>query len=219
MERKNKNPTVELSPTGECYLIDGTEYDRTTHVTGAGNTFLQKLKAEQPGMLQRAADYGTAVHKITEHDDRGEGNEVDAMLNADPWLLPYLFAWREWVGSYVSKIIMVEQIVWSDRYRCAGTVDRIAVMEGDKNPAILDIKTGGLHDSIGMQLSFYRMAYNEKVKAKTKKVERIIAIQMPRKHKGFIEPKPKEYTSELERYEREFREAWEMYHKMRGDEV
>jgi hypothetical protein len=112
---------------------------------------------------------GDKVHVVTAHSDRGERKPMVAMLDADPWLLPFLLSWEEWVRNYVKKWIVIEHIVWSDKYMIAGRTDRIAVIRGDNQPSTIDIKTGGFWEEHGLQLALYKKMHNEKEKTKVQR--------------------------------------------------
>jgi hypothetical protein len=212
----HKRPEITLAPDGQHYVVEGRLYERTTHVVGILDPELQRLKIERPAMLREAADFGTKVHEVTMYQDRGEYDTVDRLLNECIDVLPFLLAWNAWTQQYVKRWIHVEYPVWSDTYGCAGTIDRIAVMQGDPQPCILDIKTGSLHDNIGVQLAAYRMFYNDEVRTKGRRVERIYAVNLPRREPGVLK-KVKDYTTDIRRYEARFRDAVDMYRQMKGD--
>jgi len=81
--------------------------------------------------------------------------------------------------------------VWSNRYWCAGRIDRVGVVVGDRSPSIIDIKTGSLNDGLGIDLAGYRYMWNERSRRKAK---RRLVVHMPREKPG--ELRVKEYTKE-----------------------
>ena len=119
-------------------------------------------------------------------------------------LLPSLLSWQSWVIDYVQEWILIEQIVWSNRWMCAGRVDRIPIIKGDRYATIVDIKTGSLNDDIGIQIyGGYLPVYNEwrvKQKKGLPKATRAMAVNLPRKDSGKLVVK--DYTKE--KYLKEF---------------
>ena len=111
-----------------------------------------------------AADRGTHVHELTEDDD----NEIDWITKAergDDLELPkfvqdaLVAVWRKALAYFDIEILAVEARVVDDRWRQAGTTDRVAILRRDLRfvmadgevivlkagtIVILDIKTGKL---------------------------------------------------------------------------
>jgi hypothetical protein len=107
---------------------------------------------ESTRIAKETGEYGDLVHEVTAYNDLNQMKKVEEMLNRWDFLIPPWVAWFDWVGKYVSKIIHVEMIVWSKKWGCAGKVDRVMIMKGDKRPSIWDLKTGSLYDDIWVQL-------------------------------------------------------------------
>jgi hypothetical protein len=105
--------------------------------------------------------------------------------------------------------VAVERVVWSDELQVAGAIDRVDLFVGDKKLCIHDIKSGPLWDEIGIRLAGYKIMWNEREK---RKVERCMAVQLPRDYPGVVNVK--EYYKK--EYEVRFREACETYHQMYG---
>ena len=199
------------------WIINGKQYPRLSEVMKVlPNVGLEKWKekvgyeeAERIG--NEAADFGTKIHTITMYRDKKQYNKMYAMLDDDESLLPYSMAWSLYVMKYIKKWIAIEKLVWSEELGVAGTVDRVDEFI-DGSICIHDLKTGRLTDEIGIRLAGYKILFNERSKKKKEKVERYMAIQLPRENPG--ELKVKEYTNP--KYEVKFKEACEMYHKMYG---
>lgn len=139
------------------YYIDHTPVKSVTQILkGAG---LCDYSMVPPDVLQRAADFGTAVHKATELYDK---DDLDADT-LDPALIPYLDAWMSFIKMAHWSTTHCEQVVYSKKYLYAGTYDRKGFYN-DKL-TILDIKTGIRSKATikvaGIQLSGYEIAYNE----------------------------------------------------------
>jgi hypothetical protein len=185
---KVKPIRVRLSADNQHYLIQGRRYPRMTKVIAVLDPEFQRVLAAIPDKMAEYAAYGTAVHKITELDDRNQHKKVDAFLREHsdkyPSLALNLAAWRCWVEATVKEFIAVEEYVWSDKLNCAGTVDRVAILKGDHRPSILDIKTSStVTDTAFVQMAGYKRLYNEKAVGRAKAV-RTVAVWMPRPSPG-----------------------------------
>jgi hypothetical protein len=89
-----------------------------------------------PIVLDRACKFGTAVHKATEYADKGTLKR----RTLDKALTPFVDAWELFKKDTGAKIEKIEWRVYSARYRFAGTIDRIARINGKL--CLIDIKTG-----------------------------------------------------------------------------
>ena len=205
---------VGLTRDGRKYLIDGKEYARVTQVCSMiPRPELQKWKMrmgeeESTRIAKETGEYGDLVHEVTAYNDLNQMKKVEEMLNRWDFLIPPWVAWFDWVGKYVSKIIHVEIIVWSKKWRCAGKVDRVMIMKGDKRPSIWDLKTGSLYDEIGVQLHGYKLLYNE---SHNPKVDRTGAIHLPRINPGHIQPK----DYDKKKYTDQFKSAVRLFHSLK----
>lgn len=199
---------IEVFP--DHYCIDGKRYHRLSRIlsdSSGDKVWLDRWvervgEAEAERIRQETADFGHKVHHVTELNDLGDMDGVDAMLADDPWLLPYLFAWREWVDRCVIEIVAVEHVVWNDDWVCAGTIDRVVRLVGERQLAVADIKTGRLHNRIYRQLCAYRTMWNAKRKGRNK-IDRTIVVPMSRSGNGDI-GKVLDLTKEAQAYEPEF---------------
>jgi hypothetical protein len=185
---KTKPVRVRLSTDNQHYLIQGKRYPRMTNVISVLNPEFQRVVETMGDKMAEYAAYGTAVHKITELDDRNQHKKVDAFLREHsvkyPSLALNLAAWRVWVEDNVKEIIAIEQPVWSTKLNCAGSVDRVLILKGDHRPAIVDIKTSRtVMDSAFIQTAGYKCCYNEKAFGRDKAVRTVI-VHMPRPSPG-----------------------------------
>ncbi len=135
----------EINVSDEGYLIDGTFYPRVTKILAR----LTDFSRIDPETLEYARQRGTAVHQATNLDDAGTLDPE----TVDPAVTPYLEAWRRFRSDTNLEILESEKTVWSTRHRYAGTLDRIARIHGCL--WVLDIKTGILGRSVGLQLAAY----------------------------------------------------------------
>jgi len=207
------NKVAVLCEKDCMYHIGGRAYARISAIANAGpKPYLEQWKKrvgdiEAERISRETAEYGDLVHEITMWDDLKAKRKVQIWLRKHPFLADSLFAWRRWVSLYIKEWLMIEKIVWSDSLMCAGKIDRVGIIIGDKKPSIIDLKTGGIWDTIGVQLAGYLVAYNEKAK---KKAHRRLAISLPRKDPGKLVVK--EFTEN--KFIEEFRSKAELFKSM-----
>ena len=149
---------------------------------------------------------------MLELNDRGKWREAWKMIDSEPSLLPPFLAWREWVASTIrKKWLAIEEVVWSPALRVAGRVDRIGYIEGDTHPSVIDIKTGELWESVGIQVwGAYRELWNC---TKKKTVIKGLAVQLPRKEPGVL--RVKNFTND--KYIEMWEEAKKDYFNILGE--
>ena len=178
---------VETKETS--YIIDGKTYTRITYLAELFDSdwkgkWIARVGLEEAERITReAAEFGTNVHDICHAIDAQSWADVARICKKDEQLGAYAEIWERWMSGTVNEIIGIEELVWSDKLKVAGRIDRICVLKGDKKPSIVDIKTGNLHDSIGIQLAGYKILYNAKHK---RKVDRVLVAHMPRKAPGTL---------------------------------
>ncbi len=180
----------EVVIEGKQYVIGGRRYNRNTHVLGTviERPGLDKWRREvgleeATRLMVLAGAFGDLVHNITACVDAGRENPNADMMKKDEGLRKCVEAWYRWRDKFVVEFVAIEKMVWSDKYGVAGTLDREAMLKGDDMPSILDIKTGGLYETVGMQLFGYREMRNERPGRKGP-AKRVLAIQLPRKRPG-----------------------------------
>ena len=158
----------------ESHVYTDTDTGRTIPgvtdiITEAG---LSDFSRANPDVLRRAQDFGKAVHAACHLNDI---NDLD-MGSLDPVLKPYLDAWIKWEKDTGFILESSEQIVYSKRYRYAGTYDRIGRIDGIKT--LIDIKSGTtLPKTIALQTAAYMEAYNEG-KIREGKIKRRLVVQL-----------------------------------------
>ncbi len=208
-----KPPRIRLSKDQQHYLVNGVKFARMTRVISVLDDGFERAKAAiGEAKMAEYADHGTRVHTITELDDRNKHKAVNAMLAEHPDLAIILASWRVWVEEMVKEFIAIEVPVWSEKYECAGTVDRIAILKGDHRPSIVDIKTSSsVHESAFVQMAGYKLLYNEMVKGRNKAV-RTVAVWMPRPSAGDLGVK--ERTAK--KYEEKFLRAVKEHKQLMG---
>jgi hypothetical protein len=143
-------PVLTYDDAAHAYYLDG---QRIPGVTGIIRQQLSPLHNGQSDLMQRAANFGKAVHLATELWDKGT---LD-MATLDPELVPYLEGWRQFRTEHPGEILANEQPICSYKYRFGGTMDRIIC--APVGPCLYDIKTGTTLDAgTGPQTAGYSLA-------------------------------------------------------------
>jgi len=94
---------------------------------------------------------GSMVHKAIEFYNEGDLDE-DTL---DPVLVPYVEAWKEFKELTRCKIVLAEQMVCSEIYGYAGTLDIFGAI--DDQEIIIDLKSGAVSKATGLQLAAYAL--------------------------------------------------------------
>lgn len=154
------------------YTVDGQELPSVSELT---RFISRELYSDiNQTVLDRAADRGTRVHKVTEALDKyGEAE-------CDDDILPYLQAYLEFRKKHKCEWSHIEKAMYHPDLLYAGKVDRLGVMDGEN--VILDIKTTSqIHTvSVTAQLTLYKMM----AEANKMKVDSIWVLQL-KKEGGF----------------------------------
>lgn len=146
---------IHLDPDTHTYTVEGRIVPGVTSIlTKAGLTDFSMV---HPVLLERKRRQGTLAHLVTEYDDLGILDEA----TVSPDLLPFLEAWRKFKADYSFEPQEIELPVYSSKYRYAGTLDRVGVLEGDQ--VLIDIKTSSQVDlmAVGPQTAAYENGYKE----------------------------------------------------------
>ena len=139
-------------------------FDALNHSYTEGDVSLPSvttiLKAEgfyDPRVFaEGAANRGTLVHLITQQVDEGAKRLED--FNLSP-LYAYALAWDKFKIDTGAEILDSEIIVGGTIQGCAGTVDRVAMIQGQEY--VLDIKSGVPMPWHAIQLAGYKYLLNE----------------------------------------------------------
>ena len=122
---------------------------------------LRNMGYIEPETLRRNREFGKAVHLMTELYDREELDEV----TLDDVLKPYLEGYKLFLEREGFVIESIEEMVYSKKYRYAGKLDRIGLLQKGKGKlkkwvwAVVDYKTGAIATpDIGVQLAAYQNA-------------------------------------------------------------
>jgi len=133
------------------------EGDARTEVPGVSR-ILSDMGKKSPWVVRNSEFYktrGSYAHKAASLDDEGKLN----METVDPRVLPYLMAWRDFKKTNGVLVAASEFMVYNEKLRYAGTLDRIIRM-GDRT-ILLDLKTGSKCRWHQLQVAAYWMAYGD----------------------------------------------------------
>lgn len=111
------------------------------------------LKRAHRRTTNEAADVGTEVHALYEKLARG-----DRVGRQHPDLEPYVRWINEFHDKYQPTYRHIEDTVWSDTHKYAGSFDAICDIDGET--VMLDAKStrSGVHEEVALQLSAYSYA-------------------------------------------------------------
>jgi hypothetical protein len=127
-----------------------SKYTRVTEILDI-LTFKDRL-AIPPEVLSNAADRGTKIHAYC------------AAILQDAWLPdieleyePYVNEFIKWKDENLEKLVSVGSRLYDDNLRFSGEYDFIAILKGDKEPVLIDIKTAAKPSkSWPVQLAAYK---------------------------------------------------------------
>lgn len=111
------------------------------------------LKKAPDRNTRKAADTGTAAHDLFERMAKGE-----TLGRVHPDLEPFVRHFDEYLRLVKPEYHFMEETVWSDTHKYAGSFDAFASIDGEK--VWIDNKTtrSGIHAEVGIQLAAYRYA-------------------------------------------------------------
>jgi hypothetical protein len=105
-----------------------------------------------------AGNLGSFVHKWVEQYIKGENPTMPVNEELQDSIKRFL----SWVEKHQVKFLASEQVIFSKRYKYAGTFDFICTMQGKPNLYMGDLKTSnGIYDEYFLQTSAYRYARHE----------------------------------------------------------
>lgn len=128
--RMGKSNDFQFDPVTHTYKLNGVILPSVTQVLKEAGLYDYGCIPQES--LEKAARFGSAVHKACQLDDIGRLGDFD------PAGMEYVEGWRAFRKEYPIKFTMNETKLYSERWMFAGTLDRYS--ENDKT--IIDIKTG-----------------------------------------------------------------------------
>ena len=144
----NETPAIEYNEKTRVHKFNGQITPSVTQVLSCCGMVPDFSK--MPG-IEDAVQRGLAVHKVTELFDM----ETLDLNRVDDALIPYLKAYERFLLDSGFKNDEIENIVFSELYRCFGRVDRYGWLNGGR--AIIDIKSGKAGISAGPQTAGYAL--------------------------------------------------------------
>ena len=153
---------IKFDESTHTYTYNGKVLPSVSTILGA-TIFKDKYKDVDPYILQRAAQFGTGVHKAIEIND---------YFGLDDLQYTVFKRYKRLCTKHDIKPIAHEQIVYTDKY--AGTLDMIALI--DNVNCLVDVKTTYNLDReyLSWQLSLYELAYG-------KQFDKLYCIWLPRR--------------------------------------
>ena len=147
------------------YLIKDQYYPSATFILGSypkGPAFAEFLKMagqQAKYIADKAAEAGTRVHKAIEY--LSIGMEIlwdDQIHNEAEW--SGICKFKEFYDTHKVKVIATEVIVYSEKYKYAGTIDLICEINGET--WLIDHKFAkGIYNTGWLQLAAYKSAWQE----------------------------------------------------------
>lgn len=181
---------------GRFYEIDGEQYPSVTTVLQIiRREALERWRGdlgnvEADRQMKGAADIGTGVHRACEIWNKGGTPDVTSAL------MPMYKAYQDWFLNTVDLTIepFTEMVVYSKRYRYAGTLDLCTKIKGDTSRSVIDLKTSkAFWPAMALQLAAYREALidmgHEVNRRLTIRVDKLIEVE------GMAKLQIKEYTN------------------------
>lgn len=106
---------IQFIEEGHVYLLDGNPVPSVTEILKP----LVDLSRVPPEQLEYKRSVGKAVHKAIELDAQDDLN-FDTL---DPGIVPFFEAWQKWKLDSRFSVQFTELLVWSAKFRYAGTLD------------------------------------------------------------------------------------------------
>ena len=122
---------------------------------------VKELRGARFADRDKAARRGTEIHKLGEQLVRGEEVTVPDELAG------HVEAYVRWLDTFAPDPVLIEAVVYSERFRYAGTLDLVADLPcllpdcpNDRDRWLLDLKSNrsGVYGETALQLAAYRYA-------------------------------------------------------------
>jgi len=89
------------------------------------DVFARRVVEDMGEQVEKAADFGTAIHNAC------EVYALNKQMPEDPKLREHLEPWRQWFDANVERIGCIEQVFVHSEHGYAGRVDMVALLKGD----------------------------------------------------------------------------------------
>jgi hypothetical protein len=130
--------------------------------------FAHRVVADMGEQVEKAADFGSAIHAAC------EAYALNKQLPEDMELLAFMDDWVRWFDANVERVAAIEQVFVNHEHGYAGRVDMVALLKGDGSTApfwaVVDFKTQkvkrsakgepkpAFYETWPLQLAAYRQA-------------------------------------------------------------
>lgn len=122
-------------------------------INGERQAAVDMAKGSSRRSTKDAANVGTLVHDYFELYARGTPPK-----RPHPDVLPFVKHIEEFHNKYQPEYLHIEDAVWSDEHRYAGSFDWIAKIEGEIVMGDTKTTRSGVHEEVALQLSAYANA-------------------------------------------------------------
>jgi hypothetical protein len=154
---------VEFQEEGHRYLLDGAQVSSVTEIIAP----LRKDTGASTETLEWKRQVGKAVHKAIELFER---NDLETS-SLDPMIAPYFEGWVRFKRESGFRAFLTEQVVWSKKYRYAGTLDVLGTRtDGPAPDELIDAKcVWSMGAETAVQTAGYALALQESHGIKVRK--------------------------------------------------
>ncbi|MEO6082808.1 MAG: hypothetical protein ABIQ18_06860 [Umezawaea sp.] len=122
-------------------------------INGQRQAAVDMIKNASRRFVGNAADTGTEVHSLFEK--RALGQPIG---RPHPELMEFVKHIDAFLDKYQPEFLHVEDAVWSDTHKYAGSFDWIAIIEGETVMGDTKSTRSGVHEQVAMQLAAYANA-------------------------------------------------------------
>jgi RecB family exonuclease len=155
------------------------------------DVFARRVVSDMGEQVERAADFGTAIHAACELYAR------EKLMPSDPALLGFFTPWQSWFDENVERVESLEDVFVSLDHGYAGRVDMIAKLKGI-GWAVVDFKTQKIkrsakgepkpafYETWPMQLAAYRQPV---VQALAKPIDNLVSVVIDSSQPGPVHVK------------------------------
>ena len=144
---------IEFDELTHTYRMSGVVVPSVTQVLA--DVRLIDLSMVPEHFLEKACEFGGIVHKATEYHDTGVLDET----SIDDAVRGHVSGWAKFILDHSVQIFDIEMRVFSKKFKFAGTLDRIAMI--NDRLCVIDLKSGSKQKAYACQTAAYAFAYNE----------------------------------------------------------
>lgn len=155
---------LEFNALDHIYTVAGVAVPSVTQVLSSMGLY-PHYPATQEAQSRR--DFGTRVHEYSVLSDNGMIDDVPEEYKG------CCAAWLKFITDYKVSIIETEVQLYSTVHEYAGTIDRVAKIDG--RLAVVDLKTGDPGRVAGLQLAAYAQLWFEESGSMAR---RLMAVQV-----------------------------------------